>query len=74
MSCPYAGSAAAGMHGRGCAHRPDARPCQRVLLPCPAGLIDPEGFDDFRVVLGENSLGGSSSAHSGHGRSTGGCP
>jgi CS domain len=23
-----------------------------------AGLIDPEGFDDFRVVIGENSLGG----------------
>ena len=22
------------------------------------GLIDPEGFDDFRVVIGENSLVG----------------
>ena len=24
--------------------------------PPLAGLIDPEGFDDFRVVLGEGSL------------------
>ncbi|KAL4440288.1 hypothetical protein ABPG75_003289 [Micractinium tetrahymenae] len=30
-----------------------------------AGLIDPEGFDDFRVVLGESGLGGSPGKHSG---------
>jgi hypothetical protein len=27
-----------------------------------AGLIDPEGFDDFRVVIGENSLAPSGAA------------
>ena len=34
--------------------------CLPALPACPpsAGLIDPEGFDDFRVVLGEGSLGG----------------
>lgn len=51
------------LEGAATAHQPASADCPcikltHVLLTQCAGLIDPEGFDDFRVVLGEGSLGG----------------